>query len=150
MTNAYSGGLALSNLLGFDESKFKITTGIAGVIGTILAAMGLLDAFQGFLSLMSALIPPLAGVIIASYWIIGKGKKENFRIKDGFSAIGVISFLVGAILACITGGTFANFPGLVEAVPALNLPFFVGPVNGIVVSLVLYVILSKLTGEKTT
>ena len=150
VTNAYSGGLALSNLLGFDESKFKITTGIAGVIGTILAAMGLLDAFQGFLSLMSALIPPLAGVIIASYWIIGKGKKENFRIKDGFSAIGVISFLVGAILACITGGTFANFPGLVEAVPALNLPFFVGPVNGIVVSLVLYVILSKLRGEKTT
>ena len=150
VTNAYSGGLALSNLLGFDESKFKITTGIAGAIGTILAAMGLLDAFQGFLSLMSALIPPLAGVIIASYWIIGKGKKENFRIKDGFSAIGVISFLVGAILACITGGTFANFPGLVEAVPALNLPFFVGPVNGIVVSLVLYVILSKLTGEKTT
>ena len=150
VTNAYSGGLALSNLLGFDESKFKITTGIAGAIGTILAAMGLLDAFQGFLSLMSALIPPLAGVIIASYWIIGKGKKENFRIKDGFSAIGVISFLVGAILACITGGTFANFPGLVEAVPALNLPFFVGPVNGIVVSLVLYVILSKLRGEKTT
>lgn len=150
VTNAYSGGLALSNLLGFDESKFKITTGIAGAIGTILAAMGLLDAFQGFLSLMSALIPPLAGVIIASYWIIGKGKKENFRIKDGFSAIGVILFLVGAILACITGGTFANFPGLVEAVPALNLPFFVGPVNGIVVSLVLYVILSKLTGEKTT
>lgn len=150
VTNAYSGGLALSNLLGFDESKFKITTGIAGAIGTILAALGLLDAFQGFLSLMSALIPPLAGVIIASYWIIGKGKKENFRIKDGFSAIGVISFLVGAILACITGGTFANFPGLVEAVPALNLPFFVGPVNGIVVSLVLYVILSKLTGEKTT
>ena len=150
VTNAYSGGLALSNLLGFDESKFKITTGIAGAIGTILAAMGLLDAFQGFLSLMSALIPPLAGVIIASYWIIGKGKKENFRIKDGFSAIGVISFLVGAILACITGGTFANFPGLVEAVPALNLPFFVGPVNGIVVSLILYFILSKLTGEKTT
>lgn len=30
VTNAYSGGLALSNLLGFDESKFKITTGIAG------------------------------------------------------------------------------------------------------------------------
>lgn len=26
VTNAYSGGLALSNLLGFDESKFKITT----------------------------------------------------------------------------------------------------------------------------
>ena len=148
VTNAYSGGLALSNLLGFDESKFKITTGIAGGIGTLLAAFGLLNAFQGFLSLMSALIPPLAGVLIANYWIVGKGKKENFSIRSGFSALGVISFLVGAIFACITGGTFASFPGLVEALPFLNWPFFVGPVNGIVVSLVLYVILEKLFPAK--
>ena len=148
VTNAYSGGLALSNLLGFDESKFTITTGIAGAIGTLLAAIGLLDAFQGFLSLMSGLIPPLAGVIIASYWVIGKGQKENFTIKSGFSAVGVISFLIGAVFACITGGTFANFPGLVAAIPLLNVPFFVGPVNGIVVSLLLYVALSKLSSEK--
>ena len=148
VTNAYSGGLALSNLLGFDESKFTITTGIAGAIGTLLAVIGLLDAFQGFLSLMSGLIPPLAGVIIASYWVIGKGQKENFKIKSGFSAVGVISFLVGAVFACITGGTFANFPGLVAAMPLLNVPFFVGPVNGIVVSLLLYVALSKLSSEK--
>ena len=86
VTNAYSGGLALSNLLGFDESKFKITTGVAGGIGTLLAAFGLLNAFQGFLSLMSALIPPLAGVLIAAYWIVGKGKKENFEVRPGFSA----------------------------------------------------------------
>lgn len=143
VTNAYSGGLALSNLLGFDESKFKITTGIAGAIGTLLAAFGLLNAFQSFLSLMSSLIPPLAGVVIAAYWVVGKGKKENFRVIGGFAPAGVIAFVVGALVACITGGTFAAFPGLVEALPFLNMPFFVGPVNGIVVSLVLYVILTK-------
>ena len=113
----------MSNLLGFDESKFKVTTGVAGGIGTLLAAFGLLNAFQSFLSLMSALIPPLAGVLIASYWIVGKGKKENFAIRSGFSAVGVISFAVGAIFACITGGTFASFPSLVEALPFLNWPF---------------------------
>lgn len=148
VTNAYSGGLALSNLLGYDESKFKITTGIAGAAGTILAAFGLLNAFQGFLSLMSALIPPLAGVLIASYWIVCGGKKENFRQRPGFSGPGVIAFVAGALAACITGGTFASFPGLVEAIPFLSVPFFVGPVNGIVISLVLYVILSKLIPEK--
>ena len=144
VTNAYSGGLALSNLLGFDESKFKITTGIAGAIGTVLAAFGLLNAFQGFLSLMSALIPPLVGVIIAAYWIVGRGKKDNFARRGGFYAPGVISFVVGALVACITGGTFANFPALVAAAPWLNTPFFVGPVNGIVVSLLLYVVLEPL------
>ena len=150
VTNAYSGGLALSNLLGLDEKKSKLTTAIAGAIGTLLAAFGLLDAFQGFLSLMSALIPPLAGVLIAAYWIVGHGKKENFAIRDGFAAAGIISFAVGAIFACITGGTFANFLGLVAAMPFLNTPFFVGPVNGIVVSLVLYVILAKVMPDKRT
>ncbi len=148
VTNAYSGGLALSNLLGFGEKNSRIPTAIAGIIGTLLAAFGLLNAFQGFLSLMSALLPPLAGVIIAEYWIIRKGKKENIRLRDGFAPIGMIVFIIGAIVACITGGTFANFPALIAAAPWLNVPFFVGPVNGIIVALVLYVIIRKLVPEK--
>ena len=148
VTNAYSGGLALSNLLGFDESKFTITTGIAGAIGTLLAAFGLLNAFQGFLSLMSGLIPSLAGVVIAHYWIVCGGKRENFSIGGTASAAGLIAYFVGALVACITGGTFASFPGLVSAMPFLNAPFFVGPVNGIVVSLVLYVILAQVMTKK--
>lgn len=138
VTNAYSGGLALSNLLGFDESKFKITTGIAGAIGTLLAAVGLLTMFQSFLSLMSALIPPLAGVIIADYWIINRGKKDLFVMRKGVHAPGMIAFVVGALVACITGGTFAAFPAL----SFLDMPFFVGPINGIVVALILYCVLA--------
>lgn len=147
VTNAYSGGLSLSNLLGLDESHFKITTAIAGGIGTLLAAIGFLGKFQAFLSLISALVPALVGVLIADYWIIGGGKKENFELKDGFSPIGIISYSMGALIACITGGTFASFPSLIEAVPLLNIPFFIGPVNGIVVSMVLYVLLHKVTGK---
>lgn len=139
VTNAYSGGLALSNLLGFDESKFKITTGIAGGVGTLLAAFGLLSRFEAFLSLMSALLPPLAGVIIANYWIVSKGCREAFKVQDGVSASGLIAYLVGAFVACLTGGTFASFSFLAW----LNVPFFVGPVNGIIVSLILYVVLAK-------
>ena len=149
VTNAYSGGLALSNLLGFTERRFTVTTGIAGAIGTLLAAFGLLNAFQNFLSLMSALIPPLAGVIIAAYWITGRGKRENFSFRPGFSAAGLIAFLAGALVACVTGGTFASFPALVAAMPFLeDSTFFVGPVNGIVVSLVLYVILAALSPKE--
>ncbi len=147
VTNAYSGGLALSNLLGYDETKFKITTGIAGGVGTLLAAFGLLSRFTAFLTLMSGLIPPLAGVIIAHYWIIGKGDRKKFTLKDGFSPVGMVAFVVGALVACITGGTFASFQFLAN-VSFLNIPFFVGPINGIVVSLACYVILAKIMPEK--
>lgn len=107
-----------------------------------------LSITEGFLSLMSGLIPSLAGVVIAHYWVICKGKRENFSIGGSASAAGLIAYFVGALVACITGGTFASFPGLVEALPFLNVPFFVGPVNGIVVSLVLYVILAKVMPKK--
>lgn len=147
VTNAYSGGLAMANLLGLDESKFTLTTGVAGTIGTVLAAAGLLGKFSAFLNLMSGLIPPLAGVLIAEYWLVNKGDKSRFQLRKGFYAPGVISFLVGAIAACITGGTFANFPAL-ASVSFLNVPFFVGPINGIVISLILHTLLSKVMGTK--
>lgn len=86
-------------------------------------------------------------MLIASYWIVGKGKRENFSPARFFRRRRHL-FAIGAVFACITGGTFASFPGLVEALPFLNWPFFVGPVNGIVVSLVLYVGLAKLTSAK--
>lgn len=150
VTNAYTGGLSLSVLLGVDESKSKIATGISGAIGIIVALIGALGAtgfytlFQSFLSLLCALIPPLAGTMIADYWIVGKGRKENFSIKQGFHAPGMIAFFLGVLAACITGGTFATYlPKLVEKLPFLNVPFFVGPINGIIVSLAAYAVLGK-------
>ncbi|QUH29250.1 cytosine permease [Vallitalea guaymasensis] len=148
ITNAYSGGLSLSNLLGFDESKFKITTAVAGGVGTLLAVIGVLNQLTSFLSLLSALVPALVGTLIADYWIIGRGKKENFKIREGVSAKGMISFVAGALIACITGGTFAAFPTLITALPILNIPFFIGPLNGILVAMFVYIILYKLLPEK--
>ena len=128
VTNAYSGGLAVSNLFGFGEDRFKVSCAVAGVIGTILAAAGLLSEFEFFLNILSALIPPIAGVMIASYWILGKGRKENLRQKEGWYIPGIISFAAGAVVAYVTGSISV---------------FLIGPVNGIVVSMIVYVVLEK-------
>lgn len=128
VTNAYSGGLAVSNLFGFGEDRFKVSCAVAGVIGTILAAAGLLSEFEFFLNILSALIPPIAGVMIASYWILGKGRKENLMQKEGWYIPGIISFAAGAVVAYVTGSIAV---------------FLMGPVNGIVVSMIVYVVLEK-------
>lgn len=133
VTNAYSGGIAVANLLGLDESKFKITTLTTGLIGTVLGAIGIMDRFQAFLSILTSFIPPVAGVIIAAYWIIGKGKRESFKSYQGVRMIGMAAFIAGAAVAYITD----NF-----------VSFFIAPVNGIVVSMVLYVVLNKVVPEK--
>ncbi|MGI5971480.1 MAG: cytosine permease [Oscillospiraceae bacterium] len=156
VTNAYTGGLSLSVLLGLDESKSKIATAVAGCIGIAAALFGALASagfytyFQSFLSLLTAIIPPLAGTMIADYWIVGKGKKENFKIRKGAYWPGVTAFLTGMVVSLITGGTLATyFPGLVAKAPFLGTTFFSGPINGIVVSLVIYAILGSIAKEKS-
>lgn len=144
VANAYSGGLSLSILLGQDEKKSRLTTGIAGTVGTVLAAVGILNSFQGFLSLLTAFVPPLVGTLIADYWIINRGDKNKFEIRPGFYAPGMISFFCGAFVACLTGGTFTSFPALAS----LYVPFFIGPVNGIIVSMLVYILLAKLVPGK--
>ena len=144
VSNAYSGGLSLSVLLGQDEQKSQLTTAVSGAIGTVLAAAGILNSIQGFLSLLSAIVPALMGTMIADYWIIGKGRVEHFQEREGFYFPGMVSFVLGALVACMTGGTFASIPFLAF----LNLPFFIGPINGIVVAMVVYILLEKAFGKK--
>ncbi len=151
VTNAYTGGIALSVLLGLSEEKKKIPTAIAGAVGIIvaligsLAAAGFYSVFQQFLTILCAFIPPLAGTMIADYWIVGKGKKENFSIKNGFYWPGMVAYIIGVVVACLTGGTFASyFPSLAGYV------FFVGPINGIAVSFIVYAILGKVALKNKT
>jgi len=135
--NAYSAGLAFSVMLGKGEKSYKYTTVVAGTVGIVLAAAGILDTFSLFLTVLSACIPALAGTMIADYWLIRKARPENFRPLEGVSVPGLASFVGGAAVALITGGTFT---GIVDA---LSIPFFLGPVNGLVVSMLLYVVIYK-------
>ena len=136
--NAYSAGLAFTAMAGKGEESYKLTTMIAGIVGLVAAAAGIMDYFTTFLTFLSAMVPALAGTMIADYFFIRKGRPENFKPLEGISAPGVVSFVVGAVFAMVTGGTFVGTP-----LEMLDFPLFIGPVNGIVVSMILYVIVYK-------
>ncbi|MEU2250614.1 cytosine permease [Streptomyces sp. NPDC019224] len=44
-------------------------TVVVGVLGSVLGAMGVLDSFTGFLDLLGVLFPPIAGIMIAEYFV---------------------------------------------------------------------------------
>ncbi len=136
--NAYSAGLAFTAMAGKGEESYKVTTAIAGAIGLVLAAVGIMDYFETFLTFLSAMVPALAGTMIADYFFIRKGRAENFKPQEGISVPGLLSFIIGAVFAMVTGGTFVGTP-----LEMLDMPFFIGPVNGIVVSMALYVLIYK-------
>ncbi len=124
--NAYSSGIAVVNVFQLKDDKRAICTLICGAIGTVLAIMGVINIFVGFLSFVSSVIPPVAGVAIADYWIVGRGKKEGWTVVPGVNWLGVIAWLAGA-------ATAMAFP-----------TFLIPTINAIVVSLLVYVLLVKL------
>lgn len=98
-TNAYSGGLNIVMAFKLKDNKRREATLVAGILGIVLCNIGVLSHIEGVLSLLSYVVCPIGGVIIADYWIVGKGKKENFRPVDGVNWCGVISWFSGALCA---------------------------------------------------
>jgi cytosine permease len=140
--NAYQGGIALSVLLGFEEKRLKLGTALTAGIGTVLGATGILSWFTNFLSLLSSFVPPLIGVLagvkiarLLGYGttggnpVIPRNPIEGAGVKPAFHIPGLIAYGLGALTAWITSGA---------------LPFFIPPLNGILTSALVYVILEKL------
>ncbi|HEY4432752.1 MAG TPA: cytosine permease [Paenibacillus sp.] len=140
MVNAISGGFALTNVLHISKEKEKWAVGIAGLIGTVLAVIGILNYFTPVMSILSAMVPPVAGVMIASYWIMNKGDKNRWKETEGVNRLGVFSWLIGSLIACMPV-VLSFFPSL----PQLSNQ----PLLGIVISFVLYIVCYRFTASKT-
>ncbi|MCG8485752.1 MAG: cytosine permease [Clostridia bacterium] len=126
--NAFSGGLAITNLFNLDDSKRKLTTAAAGILGTVLAIAGIINYFVNFLMLLTSALPPVAGVMIADYWLCKKGDPDKFGVKLKWNMAGILSWVIGAGIAI-----------------AVNKG--IQPINGIVVSMITYYLLTKVTSQ---
>ena len=123
-TNAYSGGINAVLMCYLSDDKRAMATMVSGLIGTVCALFGLADHFESFLYILGDLLLPTMGVILADYWILGKGKPENYKMPGGFNWLGIISWLCGyAVIKLIPYG----------------IPF----AQGIIVAGLLYIILAK-------
>lgn len=94
-TNAYCAGLSSVLLFHLSDNKRAMSTMILGVIGTVLAIIGIADHFEDFLTILGNILLPMMGVILADYWINTKGKSELYRYRDGWNFIGIISWIAG-------------------------------------------------------
>jgi cytosine permease len=148
MMNAYFGGIAFSTLLGQGENRLKLNTALIGGIGTVLGATGILSRFTEFLSLLSSLVPPVIGVLMGAKIaeiLVRRGKAagntvipnkpagEGILLKSGFHIPGIIAYGAGALTAWLTTAV---------------VPFFIPPLNGIIASAAVYVILDRFCRKK--
>lgn len=126
ISNAYSGGLALKTV--FPNMKRDNLTLIAGLIGTAIAASGIIFKFQNFLSILSMTVSSIAGVMWVEYYIINKQKLVK---RLGINWVAIVSWLVGFVVSYIT----------------TKINFGVPPINGIILAGLLYYIILKINNK---
>lgn len=99
--NAYSSGLSFSVI--FTKINKGVLTLIAGILGTLLAVLGIYNNFINFLTIMSMFITPIAGVYTASYYF---GKHKYFTVAVGqdrnFKLLPLLAWVLGAIVNWMT------------------------------------------------
>lgn len=133
--NLYSASLGVVN---FIETVFHKRVGrgfvtvVVGVIGSVIAAAGILDYFVGFLTVLGIVFPPVAGIMAAEYYIVKKWRAElsgstpQLPSKEPTWVIGTLVVWSIAILV------------------ALVLPWGIPSVNSLLVSVILYVVAGKI------
>lgn len=131
--NAYMSGLAACKIFSVKDKDRPKATLAVGVLGIVMATLGLADFLNTYISIIGAVVPPILGIVISDYWVICKGRKENWSPKQGVNWIG--------ILAWIFGGGFA----LLETLGILTI--FSAALDGVIISFLTYIILTKICGN---
>ncbi len=137
--NAYCGGLDAVMTFNLPDNRRREATAVVGLLGVVLAVFGILDFIATFLDWISFFGAPIAGVMIADYWIVGKGKPASWHNNEGWNWVGLAATIISLVIA-------------------LLLPFGVFNANGVVVAFIVYLILEhffpsksrKLDGEYAT
>lgn len=77
--NLYSSTLGLVNFVSsaFGKNLHRVSiTIVLGIVGSILAAAGILGKFTSFLIILSAAFPPIAGIMVAEYFIVRRWRAD--------------------------------------------------------------------------
>ena len=94
----------------------------------VLTLSGYYEFLPQYLIFLGTVIPPGGGIIMVDFWLRHGGRFPKLSSKlPAFNWAGVIAYLVGSIMAYVTG----------------NAGVGIGPVNGIVTAAVLYGVLCR-------
>lgn len=110
--NLYCSVLGISNVLdGIARTPRSVLTLAVGGVSTLLGALGIMETFTAFLNLLGVLIPPIAAVIIADYYLYNR----NSGLYAYENADRLRPFRWNTCLSALSGmgvGLLCNYAGI--------------------------------------
>lgn len=106
----YTGGLALANIF---NVRMKLTTWIAGIVGTALA-IWLYWNFVGWLNILNCALPPIGIIVILDYFK-NRSKFQSTYTAKNINWFNVAGIVIGAIAANLISWGIAAVNAMVIA-----------------------------------
>lgn len=135
--NLYSSSLGLVNavdvLFGRKLNRASVTIAI-GLAGALLSAAGILQAFEGFLTVLGVITPPVAGILIAEYFLVRSWRRTLAESRHRGALPDDAPEWVPASLVC----------WLVASLVGMLVPIGIPALNSILVASALYVLAGRL------
>ncbi|WP_369788938.1 cytosine permease [Rouxiella sp. WC2420] len=100
----YNGAVGYSHLL---NSKMRLWTIILGVIGGVLAVIGVWSYFLNWLSLLGVAVPPIGAVMIVDLLFLGH--INSARAESHYRGSAFLSWAIGTVCASIAHLWFPDF-----------------------------------------
>jgi cytosine permease len=96
--NLYSTGLVTSTA--FRKTAYGRIVVSCGVLGTVVAVIGVADRLIGFLVLMGLVVPPIAGVYLADFFLL---RRNDYTAEHHLEQCEMTN--LNGIFACAAGGS---------------------------------------------
>ena len=119
-----------------------------GIISIAFSAFGLVDHYLSFLSILTATIPAMAGVVISDFFFLNKNGYEFELIEKkklaDWNWSGIISWFLAIFMGlCMTAApTGLGVPALVKLAGVVPTPI-VGVIVAFVCNMVIYPLFNK-------
>jgi cytosine permease len=132
-------GVALSARASVPVGNYRSATIIGGIVGTAAAMIGVADFLIEFLIIMGLLVPPIAGVYLCDFFLLGRTdfSQESFANRPAFK---VNALLVGIGAGLVS--TWMYFTGWSLTTLA--------PLDSLLIAVVAYLALEKATKKDAT
>lgn len=108
--NLYSSSLGFVNLIDTvfgRRTNRAIVTLVVGIVGTVLSALGVLQFFVGFLTILGVTIPPIAGIMVVDYFLLRTHRQQLNESAarnalpakvDPWNPIAIIVWIVASVI----------------------------------------------------
>ena len=122
----YAFSIAGANM--FRTSKRTLFVLGGATVALVLAWGGIYEMLVNYLILLGTFIPPIGGIVVADYWLHRRDGFPSLELpQPAVNLAGAIAYVLASVVAYVTG----------------NIGWGIVPVNGIVVAMVAYGLLSR-------